>query len=88
MIRILNIALFLGFAVAATAQNTRLNDPNRVGRWAGFTTLKLSDKWSVNTEYQWRREKFVTNWQQSLLRVGLNYQLVPKVQLRTGYACQ
>ncbi len=74
------------FSFAATAQNTRIKDPNQVGWWAGFTTFKLSSKWGIHSEYQWRRENFVTDWQQGLLRVGLNYQLTPKVQLRAGYA--
>ena len=72
--------------VGASAQNTRINDPNRVGWWAGFATFKLGNKWSLHSEYQWRRENFVTDWQQGLLRIGANFQVNPKLQLRAGYA--
>ncbi len=86
------LRLFFCFFIAVTitntanAQNTRLNDHNNIGWFAGFATLKFSDKWSAHTEYQWRRENYIQHWQQSLLRLGLNYQLMPKVQLRLGYA--
>jgi len=72
-------------SASSIAQNTRITDRNKVGWWAGFATLKLNDKWGIHTEYQWRRENFVTEQQQSLLRLGLNYQLTSKVLLRAGY---
>ncbi len=79
-------SLLISLAVSSLAQNTRINDYNKVGWWAGFATLKLDNKWGIHTEYQWRRENFVTDLQQGLSRVGLNYQLTPRVQLRAGYA--
>ena len=83
---LLFLAVFLLFPTAATAQNTRIKDPNPVGWWAGFATFKLNSKWGIHTEYQWRREDYVQTWQQALHRVGVNYQWSPKVQLRLGYA--
>jgi hypothetical protein len=68
------------------AQNTRVTDKNAIGWFNNFTTLKFSNKWSGHLEYQWRRENVVTNWQQSLFRTGINYQLNNKVALRLGYA--
>lgn len=68
------------------AQNSRITEYNEIGWFNYFGTFKLAPKWSIHSEYQWRREQWVTNWQQSLLRVGLNYQLQPEVQLRVGYA--
>jgi hypothetical protein len=73
-------------AIGANAQNTRINDDNQIGWWAFFSTLKLNDRWGIHAEYQWRRENFVADWQQSLLRVGLNYQASKRLQLRLGYA--
>lgn len=46
----------------------------------------MSSKIGVHTEYQWRRNNIVTDWQQSLLRVGLNYNKNPNVLFRVGYA--
>lgn len=84
--KIFQTALLILPVFTASAQNTRLDDRNRVGWWVGFGNVKLNEKWSIHAEYQWRRENFVTEWQQSLLRTGMNYQLAPKIQLRTGYA--
>jgi Protein of unknown function (DUF2490) len=80
------IAVFILLHINSFAQNTRITDRNTIGWFAHLGNLKLNNKWSVHTEYQWRREGVVTDWQQSLLRVGMNYQLSPKVQLRAGYA--
>lgn len=68
------------------AQNTRLNNYNIIGWYNYFGTFKVSQKFGIHTEYQFRRADLVTNWQQSLLRVGINYQVNPKLQLRLGYA--
>lgn len=67
------------------SQNTRISDRNTIGWYNYFGTFKLNNKLGVHTEYQWRREKLITNWQQSVLRVGLNYQFHPKAQFRVGY---
>ena len=70
---------------AIFAQNTRISDHNTIG-WYSFTgTFKLSARWGLHTEYQWRREDLITNWQQSLLRLGVNYQALEPLQLRVGY---
>ena len=45
----------------------------------------MSEKFGLHTEYQWRRDNYITEWQ-SLLRVGVNYQLNPRVLIRAGYA--
>lgn len=67
-------------------QNTRLNSPHSIGWYNYFGTIKLSNRWGLHTEYQWRRDNIITDWQQSLLRLGINYQLNPRVLARVGYA--
>lgn len=74
------------FSTVARAQNNRLNTQNAIGWYNCFGTLKLSGKTSLHTEYQWRRDHLILNWQQSLLRVGVNYALTPRVLFRAGYA--
>lgn len=69
----------------ANAQN-RITDKNNIGWFAYNGTFQVSDKFGIHTEYQWRRDDYVENWQQSLLRVGVNYKLLPEAQLRIGYA--
>jgi len=68
------------------AQNTRLINYNSIGWYNYFGTFKVSEKFGIHTEYQFRRNEFVTEWQQSLLRLGVNYQLNQKIQFRLGYA--
>lgn len=69
----------------AMGQNNRLNTSNTIGWYNYFGTFKISPKFGIHTEYQWRRNNIITDWQQSLLRVGLNYNVNPRVLLRTGY---
>ena len=78
--------LFLLFHNNTYSQNTRLNNYNHIGWYNYFGIFKLDKKFGIHTEYQFRRNNFITDWQQSLLRVGVNYQPNPKVQLRLGYA--
>lgn len=68
------------------AQNTRLNDENSIGWYNYFGNFRLSNKWGIASEYQWRRSSFISEPQQGLIRLGINYQIQPKIQLRVGYA--
>ena len=70
----------------AFGQNNRLNTENTIGWYNYFGSFKLSEKFGIHTEYQWRRDQIITNWQQSLLRVGINYNLNSRVLFRVGYA--
>ena len=74
------------FSVVARAQNNRLNTYETIGWYNVFGTFRVSDKWGLHAEYQYRRDDVITKWQQSLLRLGVNYQLNPRVLLRAGYA--
>jgi len=67
-------------------QNNRLNTSNNIGWFNYFGTFKVSEKFGFHTEYQWRRDNIIKNWQQSLLRVGLNYNLNRRILFRLGYA--
>lgn len=68
------------------AQNTRLNENNTIGWYNYFGTFKIHEKFSLNTEYQFRRDNLIIDKQQGLLRLGLNYKANNKLQLRIGYA--
>jgi opacity protein-like surface antigen len=67
-------------------QNNRLNTNNSIGWINAFGTFKVSEKLGIHTEYQWRRDNLITDWQQSLLRVGVNYNLNQRIMFRVGYA--
>lgn len=83
---ILFLALLSLVGSRTFSQNTRITDRNQIG-WLGyFGTVKISNKYSIHSEYQWRRDNYIADPKQGLLRVGLNYQANPKLQLRLGYA--
>ena len=70
----------------AYSQNTRITDKNTIGWFAYTGTFNINKNWGIHLEYQWRRENIVTDWQQSLLRMGVNYKVNQKLSLRAGYA--
>ncbi|MBL7732841.1 MAG: DUF2490 domain-containing protein [Chitinophagaceae bacterium] len=78
--------LFLFATASVAAQNNRLADRNTIGWYNNFATFKLNNRWSIHAEYQWRRADFITQWQQGLLRTGINFRLNPRVLFRVGYA--
>lgn len=50
-----------------------------------FGNHRLSDKLGLHTEYQWRRHEWSESWQQSLMRVGLDYYVTENSMLTAGY---
>jgi len=46
---------------------------------------KLTDKFSLHTEYQWRRSNGFENWQQSLARIGVDYSIQQSLSVTLGY---
>jgi hypothetical protein len=66
--------------------NNRTTHYNTIGWYNFFGTIKLNQKWGIHAEYQFRRNNIITDWQQSLLRVGINYQASSSLLLRAGYA--
>lgn len=84
--RFLLALCLLFWATQTFAQNTRISTREAIGWYNVFGTFKFTNKIGLHTEYQWRRSDYITDGQQSLLRVGINYQLTPRVLLRAGYA--
>jgi len=80
-----SVIFLISISQSIFGQN-RISDHNNIGWYAYNGTFKLDSKFSIHTEYQWRRNDYIESWQQSLLRLGINYQIDPKVQLRVGYA--
>jgi hypothetical protein len=69
----------------AFGQTKRIADKNQLGWYVYEGDHPVSEKWTIHTEYQWRRVKYVKNWQQSLARIGVAYQVLPQVKLGAGY---
>lgn len=74
----------LFFPIISFAQS-RLSDENTIGWYGLFITPKISEKVSAHIEYQWRREDLINNWQQSLLRLGINYKISSQLITQAGY---
>ena len=68
------------------AQNSSIKDNNSLGWYNYFGTFKVSKNFGIHSEYQWRRNNFISDGQQNLLRLGMNYSLNPRVLFRLGYA--
>jgi len=51
-----------------------------------FGNHRISERWGLHTEYQWRRADGFEHWQQSLLRLGADYYAKNGVQYTAGYA--
>lgn len=54
------VFLFCVFAISANTQNNRINKSENIGWYNYFGTFKLSQKFDLHTEYQWRRELNLT----------------------------
>lgn len=63
----------------------RISTHGDIGWYNVFGTFQISEKFGLHTEYQWRRDSIIFNWQQSLLRVGINYRISPRLLARVGY---
>ncbi len=63
------------------------NTIEQLNSWSVFlNTFRLNNEWSVSTDIQIRRSRFVDTWMQSLNRIGLNYHVNPDLTLTVGYA--
>ena len=75
----------LFFCLFSFAQN-RISNHNTIGWYAVNIDPAITKKWSGHIEYQWRRNDIITQWQQSLLRIGFTYKPNAQVSLQAGYA--
>lgn len=75
--------LFIAFLIPVHCQK-QIDSQNHA--WVMYTgNHKLSDRWGIHTEYQWRRSDLFDHWQQSLMRLGVEHYLPSGVQLTLGY---
>ena len=84
IIRFISSLLFIVALNSIKAQKTIDNEFN------AWTVVQgnhhLNNKFELHTEYQWRRSNGYADWQQSLLRVGLDYKFNAQLTLTAGYA--
>lgn len=80
LLSLLCFTLMSGFL---TAQST---GENKFGLWLMyFGTNRIADDFSIHTEVQHRSYDFGSNFNQLLLRTGLNYDISPNAMATIGY---
>lgn len=60
-------------AILAAKGQPRLSTHNSIGWYNIFGHLNLSKRFAFLPEFQWRRDHTIKDWQQMLVRVGLQY---------------
>lgn len=80
---LLLIFLFSSFLLNAQVKRQYANNNNGWFMYVG--NHKLSDKWGIHLEAQWRRNNIILHNQQLLLRTGINYYLNAQVSFTAGY---
>lgn len=79
------LSLLICLSSAALAQDGRIKDHNQNGWYMYFGDHKLTPKWGLHTEVQWRRHNIIADPQQLLIRTGINYDLTPAAMFTLGY---
>ncbi|MFD2934115.1 DUF2490 domain-containing protein [Spirosoma flavum] len=79
------LLFFALLSATSFGQQNRIIDRNAIGWYVYNGDHKLSKRWELHTEYQWRRVELIRSWQQSLARLGLGYKLTDQVKLGGGY---
>lgn len=87
----ISLSVLLVFLLLSTwtelfGQSNRTRDDNQIGWYAVFMNYKLDEKWSFHGEFQWRRTDWISESQQNLYRLGVNYKIHTQVTFRAGYA--
>ncbi|GAA3953536.1 DUF2490 domain-containing protein [Hymenobacter algoricola] len=77
--------LLLLSSLPALGQAQRVRDANAIGWYVYEGDHALGPRWTIHTEYQWRRVGFIRDWQQSLARLGAACQVGPRLTLGGGY---
>jgi len=82
----LNYNLILGLVLFSSVLNAQKDIATQYGSWWNYSgNHQLSEKISINTIYSWRLIDFVKNWQQSLFRLGVNYDVNENFSVSIGY---
>ncbi|WP_158973556.1 DUF2490 domain-containing protein [Cellulophaga sp. L1A9] len=80
------ILFFISIIITTTTIKAQESGEENWGAWyMYFGTNKVSDKLSIHTEAQFRYYETTSNFNQLLLRTGLNYHINPEAIATLGY---
>jgi hypothetical protein len=82
--KIFYITLF-SVLFSGSASGQKQIDPQHNSWYMYFGNHRITERWGLHTEYQFRRSGWIEKWQQSLLRVGVDHYFKQGVQLTAGY---
>jgi hypothetical protein len=83
MKKVLGVTLLLLLSNTLKAQKT---GDNQFNTWLTYSgDHSVSERIDIHTLYSFRRNEFMENWQQSLLRVGMGVRLADKIKMQVGY---
>lgn len=78
--------IFISLVLHSWAQETPKHAYDNM-LWAGYyNSLSLNEKWSVNSDFQFRTKDWYKTPSQGLGRVGISYKLDPKLNVTVGLA--
>ncbi len=80
------VVFTLCFNIKSGYAQNRLSTNQTVIWLNQFHTINIDKHWAVLAEYQWRRTDGLKNWQQSLLRGGIQYKFNNGLSVLAGYA--
>ena len=91
MVRSGTLSLFLGpvllFLFAHTQLGAQQTGEDELGAWYMYFGMnRLAERWSLHTEAQWRFYEVDRNFNQLLLRTGINYHIDKTTIATLGYA--
>ncbi|XWW45534.1 DUF2490 domain-containing protein [Fibrella sp. USSR17] len=79
------LIVFFCMLIGRVSAQSRVLDHQAIGWYVYNGDHKVSEKWAIHTEYQWRRIELIRAWQQSLARLGVVRTLTDRVKLGAGY---
>lgn len=75
--------LFVFISIVASGNAQQVDDQFN-SWWTYGGNHKITKKFGLHTFYSWRRNDFVKYWQQSLVRLGVNYSVTDNVVVTFG----
>jgi hypothetical protein len=86
MLRSILICIVGVYASAPLRAQNRIADQNEIG-WVPVTIqARITERWHLHSEIQWRRANLFQLPQQNLLRAGVTWQVNPGHRFQAGYA--
>ncbi|MFK8045230.1 MAG: DUF2490 domain-containing protein [Crocinitomicaceae bacterium] len=79
------ITFSLGLLLGSALYSQKIIDSHNNTWLMYFGNHKLTDHLSLHTEYQFRRNNFLADWQQSLARIGIDFKTSDNSLVTGGY---